>query len=237
VTTTAQTEGERALFAERLTLLYRVLALAPVAALAAVRLAGAGEGQTGLPQDLSFVGLAAMATTVLVWLRRSTPSLAALWRADGMGLLGGWMMLFVLAWVGPESMHARYNALCAAVFLFALRATLLPNPPRVVALQGAAVLMPLAAPALGVPLPWDVPQGSFPRPIEAGIFSLWTAVGLSSAVLISRVIYDLRREARRARRVGPYELVARRRSSCCAPTAPASWRSRASSRRCSSPRR
>jgi serine/threonine-protein kinase len=96
--------------------------------------------------------------------------------------------------------------------IFVLRAALVPSPPlRTLVLTLGLGIPFVAVPYFFAPASSGVPRlraGDFPV-VGAVSYAIWWAIVTAGATVISRVVYGLRTEVRRARRLGQYTLEAK----------------------------
>jgi len=155
------------------------------------------SGQAALPQ-VAGVGLVAAAYAVGGLLARGRPrTLTFLRRLDELVTVAAIVGCALHAHVGPDAVDYRWDGVLAANNVLIVRAILLPSPPRRTAVLGAIALLPLVLPALVLPSPTPL------------LFAAWAFVAVAVSTVVSRVIYDLRQEARRARHLGQYQLEER----------------------------
>jgi serine/threonine-protein kinase len=144
---------------------------------------------------------------VFVVARRVPMSTPALRRLETGALVGGCLLFALMAlglaqahWrVGEDPSMALYAGLLASVNTVAARAIIVPSTPARTLASGAAAMAPL------VPVAGAIASGA------AAVVNVatWCAVSLAIATVGSRVIFGLRREAARVRRLGQYTLEAR----------------------------
>jgi hypothetical protein len=107
--------------------------------------------------------------------------------------------------------YVSMTVLMGGGLMFVVRAALVPSPPlRTLALTSLLGLPFVAVPLFFAPVigPPSLRTAHFPVISVVG-YAIWWAVVVVSATLVSRVVYGLRTEIRRARRLGQYTLEAR----------------------------
>jgi eukaryotic-like serine/threonine-protein kinase len=118
------------------------------------------------------------------------------------------LLVSAIVYFAPTGLRVEFLGLPALVFVVALRAALVPSPPRWTAFVAIA-----AAPA--------IPVGAFLRARADPTFpigglesahtvlafsSVWTVISVVGATIISKVVYGLRAEVKSAMKLGQYTL-------------------------------
>jgi eukaryotic-like serine/threonine-protein kinase len=108
--------------------------------------------------------------------------------------------------------YVSMTVLLGAALIFVVRAALVPSPPlRTLVLTSVLGLPYVAVPFLFAPASGSLPllrTASFPVVSVVG-YAVWWAVVAAAATVVSRVVYGLRTEMRRVRRLGQYTLEAK----------------------------
>ncbi len=150
------------------------------------------------------VALVFLATLLLT---RGEPR-GALWLrtvdSGAMVLVG--LLVAGYGWLTIQDMAFSYNGLLAYTNLLAFRAAIVPSPARRTLWLGVVVAVPTVA--LGLAHAY-VPGLSALGGSVLGSVLAWSALSVSISTVISGVIFGLRQRARRAERLGQYELVER----------------------------
>jgi eukaryotic-like serine/threonine-protein kinase len=148
-----------------------------------------------------------VALAVSLCLRRGKPSARVLDAADvatSLGLCAGWAaMIYLERTSGPPEARMELIALLATSYTLATRAALIPSTPARSALVGIGAMAPL------VPLTFLLSHLANPGMSAAGPtvhVSIWAALGIACTTTISRVIYGLQLQVRKAMQLGQYLL-------------------------------
>jgi serine/threonine-protein kinase len=207
-------EEERVLFQRRLALAALVVfGLAftfYTVQLAAVALVHREHVSQFLFSRMALIQLGTTALALVIWLmtrgRACSPSsLGILDAVAWIGVCLGWtLMSGALAFVERRS-QPESIALLACTYTLVVRAAILPSTPARTAVIGAAALAPIIAMTTYVytlPEP-PIARGELDPVIPTAI---WCLLGVAATTVISRVIYGLRVQMRKAMQLGQYVL-------------------------------
>lgn len=213
--TSTSTDEARDYLQLRLTLMFRVgfsLSLIFLVTIITVR----GLVGSGIARELSdpsrWFHIIATLTLGLLWwvLARRGFSIAALRLMDSAGTLALVLLLNLNAGLFELRTVAVFNLVLTTGLTLLLRAAVIPSSARRTGLLGlAAALISIGVFWLSLVPAWPVAQTlEFSWPVEFQFISLmlWLSVLVATATVTSRVIYDLQRRVRRARKLGQYEL-------------------------------
>ena len=164
-------------------------------------------------QDILFcipnaIILGMAATFAAIWLLTRARTL------DGVALrwvdLGALMLIGLLTagygWLTLREMEFSYNGVLAITNVLSFRAALIPSTGRRTLYMGLGAVAPTVALALTHSL---VPGVSAQGSGMLGYVLAWCSVGVGISTVISGVIFGLQQRARRAERMGQYELLDR----------------------------
>jgi len=202
---TPHTERDREVLQERLAVQGLIAGTLSVIFVLLVRLAG---GRAFAPPQLAELGVALVGFAYLAsWglaRGRALPHRALQGLDVGLIVCVG-IGCGLHGWFGPTA-DTRFDSLLAINNALLVRAILLPSTPVRTLGIGAAALVPVVAPALAALAGLFSPPSYIGLQLQAAIFVGWALVLLVVPVLVSRIVYDLRREVASAKRLGPYEL-------------------------------
>ncbi len=210
---TSPSDGATELLQERMALLGKVAGGLTLVFFFVVRAMGGSFGaQTpGLLDAQSGAILLVAAVYGLLWaVSRGRPrSLAALQALESTVTIIACLGCALHGWVGPGAEPFRFDAALGVNNMLVVRAILLPSSVRRTAVVGAlgslVILVPALVRVLAPPAGVDVDAVR----LEAALFAGWAVVAVAVSVVVSRVVYDLRRSVRAARRLGQYQLEER----------------------------
>jgi hypothetical protein len=117
-----------------------------------------------------------------------------------------------LALAKAADAYVSMTVLLGAALLFVVHAAIVPSPP----LRTLVLTSVLGLPYIGVPFLFAPASARLPVPRTANFpvvsvvgYAVWWSIVVVSATIVSRVVYGLRTEMRRVRRLGQYTLEAR----------------------------
>ncbi|MDF2693718.1 MAG: serine/threonine kinase [Labilithrix sp.] len=117
-------------------------------------------------------------------------------------ILVGAMIAFI-----PTGIHAEFLILPAVVLVTALRAALVPSPPRWTTLVAAVAALPTPFAAyLSTARDPSWSDQLIPRAVVVVVVTVWSIVAVACAYAIAKVVYGLRAEVKKAMHLGQYTL-------------------------------
>ncbi len=209
VTTSTGQDPGRELLQARLALFGRVGALLGLVYLVLVNLFHPGPRtlQTYLCSANATV-LGVSAALGMIWLlTRGAPRFEPQLRAvDATGTVMVCILTALYGWISSDAAGSTYAGLLATTNVLTFRAAVVPSAARRTLWVGIAAATPAVALALSQRLwPSMVGQGTD----HIGYVLAWCAIGVVISSVVSGVIFGLQQRARRAERLGQYELLER----------------------------
>lgn len=210
---TSPSDGGQELLQERMALLGKVAGGLTLVFFFVVQALGGsfGSGAPGLVDPQTGAILLVAVVYGLLWgVSRGRPrSLAALHALEMSVTVVACVGCAIHGWVGPGAEPYRFDAALGVNNMLVVRAILLPSSVRRTAAVGALGTLVILVPAFVRVL--ATPAGLDPNAVrlEAALFLGWAVVAVAVSVVVSRAVYDLRRDARAARRLGQYRLEER----------------------------
>jgi serine/threonine-protein kinase len=213
---TARSDDARSFYQERLALLHRVgFALSSAFLVGVVLIRGVAGGSVAeeLRSPSRWCHIAATLLTLIVWrfLARREHSDRVLDAIDAGGLLALSLVLNLNAGLFEIRTVSVFNLALTTGIAQILRAVLVPSTARrtlAIALTASGVAVAVFFLSALHPA-WPIEQlglPDWPLPYQLISLMLWLGTMVATATISSRVIYELRREARVARKLGQYVL-------------------------------
>jgi hypothetical protein len=164
-------------------------------------------------QDILFctsngIILAVATVFLLAWLltRAATIEGRMLLAVDTAAIVLVGLLTAAYGWLTIRELSFSYNGVLAITNAMCFRAALIPSSARRTLLVGLAATLPTVSLALAHTL---MPAWSVLGSGMLGFVLAWCAVGVGISTVISGVIFGLQQQARRAERLGQYELMER----------------------------
>jgi serine/threonine-protein kinase len=213
VSVTTRSEESRLFYQQRLALTYQVgfgLSLAFLIGNVAARLAAGAD--TVVTRSRVFHLAATVLLGTIFWLLRTRRlRTTALVLIDTVVVLALSLLMNLNAGLYEIRVVSIFNLALVTGLIAVIRAVIVPSTAgRTLALGVAQAAVASAVFVLSAfHPPWPVAQrgmDDLPMPYQIAAFGLWIGALVATATVASRVIYDLRREVRAARRLGEYVL-------------------------------